>query len=424
MMMENLTIGVIGLRVAGLSIAANFAKHFPVLIYDLEEEFNGDPHLSEQHYNMPDDSRMEILDSPERLTEAGILIVAVPAFISVSKHPELTLLLKACEVAGLHMKKGVVIIITAAVYPGATEEKCIPVLERTSGMEAGKQFFVGYSPSAVEEESETKSDRRSLKIIAGQNNSVLDYIEEVFTAVYGNRLYKAESIRVAEAAELVSTIQRMANVALMNELAAILKLLDIDTQDVLRAAATKKDSLKFQPGFSGNHEKSRDSYQLTHRALAVGYHPEIILSALRVNEGIGHAIANSIIKEMNQLNLPLQSTAIAVIGVTNEEDSPVIEKSKVFDMIEKLKEFGLKIQVADNMADPELVERQFGIRLTPWKELSPAAAVVLAVPHKEVREGGWQPVQKLLKEGKGIVFDIKSVLDKKRKPENLELWRL
>lgn len=421
---DNLIIGVIGLRFAGLPIANNFVKHYPVMVYDLQEELSGDPDVIETHYHFSSDPRIETLESPERLSEAGILIISVPAVISVSKHPDLSLLLKACEIAGSYMKKGAVIIITSAVYPGATEEKCIPVLERFSGLEAGKQFFVGYSLSTADAESSSWSDARFRKIIAGQNKSVLDYIYEVFTVVYGKGVYKAESIRVAEAAELVSTIQQTANAALMNELAAILKLLDIDTEDVLRAAATKKDSLKFRPGFSGNHEESRNSYQLTHRAMAVGYHPEIILSALRVNEGIGHAIAKSIIKEMNQLNLPLQSTPIAVIGVTNQEDSSVIEKSKVFDMIEELKEFGLQVQVVDSKADPEQVELQFGIRLTPWKELTPVAAVILAVPHKEIRDGGWHPIQKLLKDGKGIVFDLKSILDKNRKPEQLELWRL
>lgn len=421
---ENLMIGVIGLGFAGLPIANDFAKQYPVLVYDLEEEFNGDPDVIETQNNIPYRSSIEVLEEPERLSEVGMLIIAVPAIISVSKHPDFSLLLKACELAGRHMKIGAVVIITSAVYPGATEGKCIPVLERHSGLEAGKQFFVGYSPPGNEEEADTMPDARSRIIIAGQNSSVLDYIDEVYTAVHGKRIYKAESIRIAEAAELVGTIQQTANMALMNELAAIFKLLDIDTQEVLRAASVKRGFLNFQPGFSGNHEKSMNSYQLTHRSMVVGYHPEIILSALRVSEGIGYSIANSIIKEMNQLNLPLQSAAITVIGVTNKEDSSIIEKSKVFDMIEKLKEFGLQVQVADSLADPEQVELQFGIRLTPWEELSPGDAVILAVPHKEIRDAGWQPIQKLLKDGTGIVFDIKSVLDKKRKPEKLELWRL
>ena len=424
MMTENLIVAVIGLKIAGLPLANDFAKHYPVLVYDIEEEFNGEPDVVLAQYNHVDGHRIEILEKPERLSEAGLLIISVPVTISVSKHPDLTLLLKACEVAGRYMKKGAVVIITSAVYPGATEEKCIPLMERHSGLEAGKQFFVGFSPEDKEEEPDNPAGTRSRKILAGQSNAVLDYITEIYTAVYGQRIYKAESIRVAEAAELVSTIQQTVNTALMNELAAIFKLLDLDTQDVLRAAAMRKDFLKFRPGFSGNHEKARDSYQLTHRAMAVGHHPEIILSALRVNEGIGHSIANEIIKEMNQLNLPLQSAAIVVIGVTNKEDSSVIEKSKVFDMVEELKEFGLHIQVADSLADPEQVELQFGIRLTPWQELSPADAVILAVPHKAIRDGGWKAIQTLLKGEAGIVFDIKSVLDKKRKPEKMELWRL
>lgn len=424
MMTENLIIGVIGLRFSGLSIANDFAKHYPVLMYDLEEEFDGDPDTRHTYSNTAGGSTIKMLVDPERLSEASFLIIAVPVTISGSKHPDLSMLLKACEVAGRQMKKGAVIVITSAVYPGATEERCIPALERYSGLEAGKQFFVGFSSDDQEEEPDSPAGARRLKIIAGQNRSVLDYMMEVYTAVYGQRIIKAETLRVAEAAELVGTIQQTVNTALMNELAAIFKLLDIDTQEVLRTAAMRKDFLKFRPGFSGNHEKSKDSYQLTHRAMAVGHHPEIILSALRVTEGIGNSIANSIVKEMNQLNLPLQSAAIAVIGVTNKEDSSVIENSKVFGMIEELKEFGLQIQVADSLADPEQVELQFGIRLTPRQELSPADAVILAVPHKEIREGGWKPIQKLLKAETGIVFDIKSVLDKNRKPEKLALWRL
>lgn len=424
MMTENLIIGVIGLRFAGLPIANDFAKMYPVLVYDLEGEFDGDPDFGQSHHNVLRASTIEILDNPERIAEAALLIISVPVTISVSKHPDLSLLLKACEVAGSHMKKGAVVVISSAVYPGVTEEKCIPVLERFSGLEAGKQFFVGFSPDDLHEQFDSMAAAKPAKIIAGQNSSVLDYIWEIYVKVFGQRVHKAESIRVAEAAELVNTVQQTVNTALMNELAAVFKLMDIDTQDVLRTAAVKKDFLRFSPGFSGNHGKSQDSYQLTHRALAVGHHPEIILSALRVNDGIGQSIANSIIKEMNQLSLPLQSAAVVVIGVTNKEDSAVIEKSKVFDMIEELQQFGLQLQVADSLADPEQVELQFGIRLTPCQELAPADAVILAVPHKEIRDAGWKPLRKLLKNESSIVFDIKSVLNKKNKPESLNLWRL
>lgn len=424
MMTENLIIGVIGLRLAGLPIANDFAKKYPILVYDMEEEFNGNPDHGHDSYKILDGSTINVLDDPERLSEAGMLIVAVPVTISVSKQPDLSLLLKACQVAGTHMKKGAVVIICAAVYPGVTEEKCIPVLERYSGMEAGKQFFVGFSPDDLREQTDSPAAAKPPKVIAGQNNAVLDYIAEVYASVFGKKVHKAESIRVAEAAELVGTVQQTVNAALMNELAAIFKLMEIDTQEVLRTAAVKKDFLRFSPGFSSNHGKSQDSYQLTHRALAVGHHPEIILSALRVNDGIGQTIANAIIKEMNQLNLPLQTATVAVLGVTNKEDSSGIEKSKVFDMIEELEQFGLQIQVADSLANPEQVELEFGIRLTPWNELLPADAVILAVPHKKIRDAGWKPITKLLKNDAGIVFDIKSVLDKKSKPESLNLWRL
>ncbi|MCM3610494.1 nucleotide sugar dehydrogenase [Planococcus sp. MERTA32b] len=424
MMSENLIIGVIGLRHAGLPIANDFAKMYPVLVYDLEEEFNGDPDFGLSPGNLISGSTIEILNTPEKMSEAALLIITVPVTISVSKHPDLSLLLKACEVAGSHMKKGAVVVISSIVYPGVTQEKCIPVLERFSGLEAGKQFFVGYSPDDLREYFESPAAPKSAKIIAGQNPSVLDYISEVYMNVFGQRVHKAESIKAAEAAELVNTVQQTVNAALMNELAAIFKLMDIDTQEVLRTAAVKKDFLRFSPGFGSNHGKSQDSYQLTHRALAAGHHPEIILSALRVNDGLGHSIANSIIKEMNQLNLPLQSAAVVVIGVTTKEDSAIIEKSRVFDMIEELQQFGLQIQVADSLADPEQVELQFGIHLTPWQELAPADAVILAVPHQEIRDIGWKSIRGLLKNESSIVFDIKSVLDKKKLPESLNLWRL
>lgn len=424
MVTENLLIGVIGLKLAALPIANDFAKHCPVIIYDLEEVFNGDPNVVHEPYKVLNGSTIEVLKNPERLSEAGVLIVAVPVAISVSKHPDLSLLLKACEIAGKHLKKGTIVIISSAVYPGVTEEKCIPMLERHSQLEAGKQFFVGFSPDDLRENKGNWVSPKSPKIIAGQNNSVLDYIAEIYKIVFEGRVHKAESIRVAEAADLVNTIQQTVNTALMNELAAIFKLLDVDTQDVLRTAAVKKDFLKFSPGLSGNHKKSQNSYQLTHRALAVGHHPEIILSALRVNDGTGLSIANFIIKELNQLNIPLHSATIAIIGVTNKEDSSIVENSKVFNMIEELQQFGLQIQVADSLADPEQVELQFGIRLTPWLELTTVDAVILAMPHKDIRDAGWKPIQKLFKNETGIVFDIKSVLDKGNKPDSLELWRL
>ncbi len=424
MMTENLIIGVIGLKFAGMPIARDFAKKYPVIVYDLEEEFDGALGFEKDTADSEEGSPIEAVDNPSRLSEAGLLIIAAPVTISVSKHPDISLLLKACEVAGSNMKKGAVVVISSAVYPGATEEKCIPLLERHSGMEAGKQFFVGFSPDDFRERVDSSSAVKIPKIVAGQTQAVLEYISAIYADVFGQRIHKAESIRLAEAAELVITIQQTVNTALMNELAAVFKLMDIDTQDVMRTAAIKKEFLKFSPGFSGNYGKSQDSYQLTHRALAVGHYPEIILSALRVDDGIGQSIANSIIKEMNQLNVPLQSAAVVVVGVTNKEDSSVVEKSKVFDMIEELEQFGLQIQVADSLADPEQVELQFGIRLTPWNELAPSDAVILAVPHKEIRDGGWKPIQKLLKNNTSMVFDVKSVLDKKRKPESLELWRL
>ncbi|WP_033543344.1 nucleotide sugar dehydrogenase [Planococcus sp. CAU13] len=423
-MRENLRIGVIGMSVAGLPIANDFARQYPVIVYDMEEEFNGDPAVDHAPFKVPYGSTIEVVQEPGRFSEAGLLIIAVPVTISASRHADLSLLLKACEVAGRNMKKGAVVVIASAVYPGATEEKCIPVLERHSGLEAGKHFFVGFTPETKRQEADISSVAKQRKIIAGQNDPVLDYLAEIYTSVYREQVFKAESIRIAEAAEFVTVIQQTVNNALMNELAAIFKLMDVDTQEVLQTAAVAKDFLNFSPGLSGNHGKMQNSYQLVQRALAVGHHPEILIAALRVNESVGNSIANAIIKEMNQLNLPLQSAAVVVLGVTNREDSAVIEKSRVFDMIEELQQFGLKIQVADSLADAEQTELQFGIRLTPWEELSPADAVILAMPHKEIRDGGWKLILALLKSQNSIVFDIKGVLDKNKKPEAVELWRL
>ncbi|WKA53867.1 nucleotide sugar dehydrogenase [Planococcus shixiaomingii] len=428
-MLKDLKIAVVGLGYVGLPVAVAFGNKFSVIGFDINKNriqtlLEGNDYTNEVGSKELSKTQIEYTDDPAKLAEAGFIIVSVPTPIDASNQPDLTPLLKASETVGKHMKKGAVVVFESTVYPGTTEEKCIPVLEKFSGMEAGKEFFVGYSPERINPGDKKHTFTKIKKVVSGQNEAVLDFIASVYGSVVEAGVFKAKSIRVAEAAKVIENTQRDVNIALMNELALICNRLEIDTADVLETAGTKWNFLKFYPGLVGGHCIGVDPYYLTHKAQAVGHHPEVILAGRRINDGIGRYIARTLVKKLIQNNLPVQGTRVTILGLTFKEDVPDLRNSKVVDVVRELQEYGIDVQIADACSDTADAERQYGLTITPEEELLTASAVILAVPHEKYKKAGWKQFDRLLTDKEGIVFDIKSVLDPKDKPNKIQLWRL
>lgn len=362
--------------------------------------------------------------SDEReLRECDFLIVAVPTPITDSKQPDLTPLLKASETVGRNLRDGAIVVYESTVYPGTTEEECVPVLERVSGLRCGIDFFVGYSPERINPGDKNHTFKNIRKVVSGQAD-VLEAIAAVYGSVVNAGVFKASSIKVAEAAKVIENTQRDLNIALMNELSMIFDRLDIDTQEVIEAASTKWNFLPFTPGLVGGHCIGVDPYYLTHKSEKTGYHPQVILAGRRINDNMGSFIATSLIKQMIHKDIPVQGSVVTVLGLTFKENVPDLRNSKVVDVIRELKEFGVRVQVCDPLAEPEEAASEYGIELVEESRLLPASAVVLAVPHREFAARGWALITDLLSNGDGIVADIKGALDRRTCPESVKLWRL
>lgn len=428
-MIENLKIAVIGLGYVGLPVAVAFGKKYSVIGFDIKAKRiqtlqQGIDYTNEISTEELQKTRIEFTDDPSKLQEAGFIIVSVPTPIDQHNQPDLQPLLKASEMVAKNMKKGAVVVYESTVYPGTTEEQCIPVLEKFSKLEAGKEFFVGYSPERINPGDKKHTFTKIKKVVAGQNPEVLDFVASVYGSVVEAGVFKARSIRVAEAAKVIENTQRDVNIALMNEFALICNRLDIDTCDVLETAGTKWNFLKFTPGLVGGHCIGVDPYYLTHKAQAVGHYPEVILAGRRINDGIGRFVARTLVKTLIQHDIPVQGAKVTVLGLTFKENVPDIRNTKVMDVIMELQDYGIDIQVSDPYVDNKDSENQYGISLIPQQDLQPAKAVIVAVPHKEYIQAGWKQFDNLLDDKQGIVFDIKSILDQEAKPAHIDLWRL
>lgn len=422
-------IAVVGLGYVGLPVAVAFGKKHRVIGFDIN-----DRRIEELKQGIETTNEVEIEDlqaadvhftsNPSDLEKANFIIVAVPTPINENKQPDLTPLLKASETIGKNMSQGTIIVYESTVYPGATEEECVPVLEKYSGMTCGEDFYVGYSPERINPGDKERTFTSITKVVSGQNQNVLDTVAEVYGSVVEAGIYKASSIKVAEAAKVIENTQRDINIALMNELAVIFEKLNIDTAEVLEAAGTKWNFLSFSPGLVGGHCIGVDPYYLTHKAKKVGHHPEIILAGRRINDHTGEFIATSLIKQMIKKNMPIQGSTVTILGFTFKENVPDIRNTRVIDIVRELEEFDVSVQVTDVYADCEQSYKEYGIHLIPYDELKPADAVVFAVPHESYLEKGWDMFDALLKHGKGIVFDVKSKLEKEKCPQNICLRRL
>jgi UDP-N-acetyl-D-galactosamine dehydrogenase len=422
-------ISVIGLGYVGLPVAIAFARSgVSVVAYDIDtdrvrELRAGFDRTREVDAGDLAQAHIRYTTESADLKDADFHIVTVPTPVDTTNRPDLKPLLSAMRTLGAQLKKGDIVVSESTVYPGAMEEECVPILEQASGLACGMDFTVGYSPERINPGDTERRFETITKIVAGQDAETLEVIADVYGSVVTAGLHRAPDIRTAEAAKVIENTQRDLNIALMNELALIFERLGLDTHDVLAAAATKWNFLRFTPGLVGGHCIGVDPYYLTYRAERAGYQPEVILAGRRINDGMGRWIARETIKRLLR-NGTGGALRVVILGITFKEDVPDCRNTRVVDIVSELEAFGAHVQVSDPVAHAESVAKEYGIQLAPIEALQPVDAVILAVPHRQYREGGWPMVTKLLTDGKGLITDVRNTLDRETKPEGISLWRL
>ncbi|KWQ04192.1 Vi polysaccharide biosynthesis protein VipA/TviB [Acinetobacter harbinensis] len=415
--LSDLKIAIIGLGYVGLPLAVEFGKQVPVIGFDIhqkriDELKSGQDHTLEvSPEELKQASKLSYSADLAELKDCNFFIVTVPTPIDDFKQPDLTPLIKASTSIGQVLKKGDVVVYESTVYPGATEEVCIPVLERQSGLKFNQDFFAGYSPERINPGDKLHRVTNILKITSGSTPEIADFVDQVYNLVIEAGTHQAPSIKVAEAAKVIENTQRDVNIALINELALIFNKLGIDTEDVLKAAGTKWNFLPFRPGLVGGHCIGVDPYYLTHKAQSVGLHPEIILAARRLNDRMGEYIATQLIKEMVKKRIQVVGSKILVMGLSFKENCPDIRNTKIIDMVKALKEYDLDLDIYDPWVDSKEVEREYG--LAPVSELVPNTydAIILAVAHDQFKEMSPQQFHGLGKINH-VLVDLKYVLGK------------
>lgn len=427
--MHNRKISVVGLGYVGLPVAVAFGKQMRTIGFDISPARVAELEQGRDSTNevAPEDlvaSNIHFTFDPRALKAADFHIVAVPTPVDAAKVPDLTPMLRASETVGKILKPGDIVVYESTVYPGATEEDCVPILERESGLVCGKDFFVGYSPERINPGDKEHTFTRITKVVAGQTPEILEIVAAVYESVVTAGVHRAATIRVAEAAKVIENTQRDLNIALMNELALIFNRMGIDTRDVLAAAGTKWNFLKFDPGLVGGHCISVDPYYLTHKAAILGYSPQVILAGRSINDNMGRFVAQQVVRQMIQDEVMVKGTVVTVLGFTFKEDVPDLRNTRVIDIVHELEDFGVRVQVADPWANPEEAHEEYGITLTPEDQLEPACAVILAVPHQAYLARGWSLFEGLLTEDHGVVADVKARLPREGVPEGVRLWRL
>ncbi|OGT08271.1 MAG: GDP-mannose dehydrogenase [Gammaproteobacteria bacterium RBG_16_37_9] len=365
-----------------------------------------------------------VTSNPDDLKQADFYIIAVPTPINHAKQPDMSCVLGATETVGKQLKKGDIVVYESTVYPGATEEECMPVLEKFSGLRCGKDFFIGYSPERINPGDKEHSFKNIRKVVAGQNPKVLEIIADVYASVVIAGVYRASSIKVAEAAKVIENTQRDINIALINELAVIFEKMDIDTSDVLAAAGTKWNFLPFKPGLVGGHCIGVDPYYLTYKANVLGLYPEVILSGRKINDNMGKYIAEQTIKKMIKMNKSINGATVAIAGLTFKENCNDIRNTRVVDIIAELRSYHINVLIHDPLADPKEVKHEYGIDLSDWSEIKNVDAMILAVAHKFYLDMPPQNIiNKLAKPA--LLIDVKSVFDREfLKKNKIEFWRL
>ena len=427
----NRRISVIGLGYVGLPVATTFARAgMPVVSFDIDarriaELSKGHDRTGEVKPDRLITKNLHFTDKVEDLRSADFHIVTVPTPINASKQPDLGPLQRASAMIGSILKKGDIVVYESTVYPGVTEDVCIPVLEEISTLKWKADFNVGYSPERINPGDKEHTLEKIIKVVSAQDEESLDIVAATYGRVVTAGVHRASSIKVAEAAKVIENTQRDLNIALMNELALIFHRLGIDTKGVLEAAGTKWNFLKFSPGLVGGHCIGVDPYYLTHKAESVGYHPQVILAGRRINNGMGKFVAEQTMKRLGQLGRPVNQLKVIVLGLTFKENVPDLRNSKVPDIIEELQEYGVHVLVHDPLAESEEAVAEYGLRLSDWADLNNADGIVLAVAHRAYVDMGQQKIINLLRSGRqGVVIDVKGVLDHKTLPKHIAYWRL
>jgi UDP-N-acetyl-D-galactosamine dehydrogenase len=415
-------IAVIGLGYVGLPVALGFAKKFPGTIgFDINVEKvkslnEGVDRTGEISKEELQAAKLFMTSDPKQLEQATFFVVAVPTPVDVDNRPDLTPVVKASETVGRAMKKGAVVVYESTVYPGVTEDICGPILAKLSGLKQGVDFKLGYSPERINPGDKLHTLERITKVVSGEDEETLERVAKTYGAIIDAGVFRAASIKVAEAAKVIENTQRDVNIALMNELAFIFDRMGIRTRDVLAAAGTKWNFLKFQPGLVGGHCIGVDPYYLTTKAEQLGYQPEVILSGRRINNNVGPYIAQRLVKLLVHQNIPVKGARVGVLGLTFKENVSDIRNSKVPDILKELKEFGIDAMLYDPWADAAETKHEYGLTLFKDEDLTNLDALVLAVSHRQFLEVPAEKLAARVKPG-GVLVDVKSAIDPAKLPK-------
>jgi UDP-N-acetyl-D-galactosamine dehydrogenase len=423
-------VAVVGLGYVGLPLAIEFGKKRRTIGFDLSKakieayQRGVDPTGEVSTEEFKASNQLTVSNDPSSLTEADYIVVAVPTPVDVAHTPDFSPLYGASETVGRHMKRGAVVIYESTVYPGATEEVCIPILEKFSGMKWKEDFHIGYSPERINPADKEHTLTTILKVVSGDDAQSLDRIANLYGSIIKAGVHRASSIKVAEAAKVIENTQRDLNIALMNELAIIFDKIGIDTLEVLEAAGTKWNFLPFRPGLVGGHCIGVDPYYLTHKAVMLGYHPEVILAGRRINDGMAKFVAEKTVKAMIAAGSHIKGAKVNVIGLTFKENCPDLRNSKVADIVTELKSYGVDVHVHDPVASPEDAMHEYGVALESWSDLPRADAIVAAVSHSELTARPLSDLTSKLIDG-GCFIDVKSRFDQVALREaGFSVWRL
>jgi UDP-N-acetyl-D-galactosamine dehydrogenase len=424
------TIAVIGLGYVGLPLVVEFGKKIRTIGFDIAAhkvqacQRGTDPSRELSDAEMAAATQAIYTDDPTMLREADIVIVAVPTPVDDAHIPDFRPLVGASTSVGRNLKKGAVVVYESTVYPGATEEVCIPVLERESGLKWKEGFFVGYSPERINPGDKEHTLTKILKIVSGDTPATLDKVAKLYELIVEPGVHRASCIKAAEAAKVIENTQRDLNIALMNELAIIFDKLGLDTTEVLEAAGTKWNFLKFKPGLVGGHCIGVDPYYLTHKADMLGYHPQVILAGRRINDGMGKFIAEQTIKHMIAAGSYVKGAKVNVLGLTFKENCGDLRNSKVIDIIRELQSYGVEVFVTDPTADPAEAVHEYGVTLTPFDEMPRADAIVAAVAHREYQALSVEDLGRRMVKG-GAFIDVKAAFDQRAlEARGYRVWRL
>ncbi len=424
------TIAVVGLGYVGLPLAVEFGKKYPTIGFDLSaakvEAYRRhvDPTGEVATEALRAATQLRPTTDPAALRDADFVVVAVPTPIDAAHQPDFRPLVGASESVGRNLKRGATIVYESTVYPGATEEVCIPVLERCSGLAWKKDFFVGYSPERINPGDKERTLTRIVKVVAGDTPETLERVARIYASVVSAGVHRASSIKVAEAAKVIENTQRDLNIALVNELALIFHRLGIDTEEVLAAAGTKWNFLNFRPGLVGGHCIGVDPYYLTHKAETTGYHPQVILAGRRINDGMGKYVAEQTVKQLINGGAPVNGADVIVLGLTFKENCPDLRNSRVIDVIRELESYGARVSVHDPVADPRDAVHEYGVELLPWERLPRAVAIVAAVAHRQFAARPLDDYLAKLAPG-GLFVDVKCQMDRAAlASRGVRVWRL